>query len=268
MGVTREPLSNRGVSTRVCALLLSSALLLVMFPAEALGYYAYNYGIDWDQEPFNAANQDFWSCAYQAEVQQDAGGYTGLSYDEAWAEQVYNNMGASTMRLMSIVSHGDPGAVLLYDSPARTYGAYSTNISVVSSNINWTGLRVGIEGSETEQYVQSTSYVTNLNSPIKIIYYVGCETGADPPSGYNLLWASVGIAGMNFAGGFRGPITGVTSSGSNPQAFWQYKYWYSLRSDYGAGWSQMLAKNYVYLIYNDFEGYDSYYARGNNAELM
>jgi hypothetical protein len=238
-------------------------------PSWAFGYYGYNYGIDWTQPPFNAPNQNFWGAGYQAEVQQDAGGYTGLTYNVAWAEHVYNNMSASSMRLMSIVSHGSAAWLLLYGTPSRTYNGYSTNLSALTSSFSMTGVYAGISGSAASQYIQHTRQVSSLNdSPIKIIYYVSCYSGSDPPSGYNLLYSSTGHAGMNFAGGFDGTVTFVTGSGSNPPNYWQYKYWHALRSGYYSGYSQTLARNYVYSVYGSYLGYNTHNAVGNLNEKM
>jgi len=265
----RMPTGLAGETRRIRTVVLAGALIALALPTSAFAYYGYNYGIDWTQPPFNAPNQDFWGAAYQAEVQQDTGGYTALTYNVAWAEHIYNNMSASSMRLMSIVSHGSAAWLLLYGTPSRTYNGYFTNVSALSSSFSRTGQYVGISGGAASQYIQHTRQVSDLNDlPIKIIYYVSCYSGSDPPSGYNLLYSSTGHADMNFAGGFNGAVTFVTGTGLNPPNYWQYKYWQALKSGYYAGYSQTLARNYVYSVYGSYFGYNAYNAFGNLNEQM
>jgi hypothetical protein len=255
---------------------IAAAICLTMLalPSPAFAAYGYNYGFNWTQAPWSSwvPQNDMSGAANAAAMEQSQSGYEGHYYGWGKAPDIWNMMGA--VSLMHIASHGNKGYVFCNYGEGANY-----HFSVLTSNFDlMPPLHEGkgrIDGSNYTGTLKSCYQVRyRTASPIKVIIYQSCYSGADPDGGLmNLLWASVSpsYAGMHFAGGFQGEIAlrDILHPTYWPYEDWSWSYWDSLKRGYYAGWSMNRAANAIRTKYGgDYLGTNTLYYRGNANELL
>lgn len=244
---------------------------VLVLPTAAFAAYGYNYGPDWSKSPWYDSYTLRPSEANIARYYQALSGYNASSFGGGWAEHVRNNMGA--VSAMQISSHAAAGDMVMFEPNSSywrwAYNGYTgqyeyTGNSMLVSNFPYNYSYVQLEPNGPTKACDHTARISTLNnSPMKILILKGCHTGADPSGYQNLLYTTVGIADMNFSGGFRynihnratNPITGVTH---NIGYVWTTEYWYSLYRDYYAGYSFVRARNKVDAAVEAYWGYQYY----------
>jgi len=240
-----------------------ACVFLACTPLSAGAAYAYDYGFNWSNSPFNSHN--YYPHAQEARDWQVAHGYTTSYYSSGWASDIYNNMAAVSVMYLS--GHSSAGVFPCWNSSPRSWWEdgiyYTSNISCLRGSTTHDGGHTIGSGWQECNHVRRLS--TLANSPVKIMVFRGCSSGAFPDS---LVYYAVSYAGMDFAGGFARAVWSYTDSGRIPGWYWTNRYWSSLHAHYYTGYSMERARDYVWAVYRDYYGYDHIVTSGNLNLLM
>lgn len=230
----------------------------LMAISPALGAYAYNYGWDWSRYPFGDYN--YLPQAQTAASSQAAKGYTAVAYSTGWASAVAANL--PNLSVFYMRGHAGPGQFACYNPNTITWTdgsgeTWSSNLSILTSDISMPGAPSKYTVNNVPQPIHHYRRLCDIDSPVKIAVFTGCNTSDVPAAGHSLPYSAVSQAGMSHAVGF------ADATYQEPGLQWSYKYWDVLRRGYTSRYALQMASDYVYMQWSDYYGFNAYSWNGD-----
>lgn len=247
--------------------LVIAIVLSLATPAFAY-YYCYDYGINWNQPPFNLSMTDDTACGTQAAAWQNlrSGNYYAKAYSSTWSSDVFQNRNAA--HILYTATHGTDGSQIYYGTPTRYHwsNGSATNVSCYRTTSTPTLHDHGAGTSPARQLCSCIRYATSYSSTgVRLAVFQSCSSGGWPAGAQSVAYATwAAVTPCVCSVGFYRTLGG-SSAVSHA---WADSFWGDLRYGWSVGNAMDRAEAAVTRYAGGPCGYEYHVGEGNPAMTL